>query len=200
VSEPYALLVVGGGAAGLSAARSYRELDGRGRVAIVTDEHLIPYQRPPLTKDLLRGESRTAGLSNEPEEGFDQNRVELIGGRAVALDADERTLTLSGGRVLEYGHCLLSTGAEPKASQTAAGDTEEWDAVPGFWSTIGTQTLKYAGWGHGFDQTAFERHADGGFTARYGADGKLVGVLTHNADDDDERAHDEIAGGTPWIA
>jgi 3-phenylpropionate/trans-cinnamate dioxygenase ferredoxin reductase component len=50
------LMIVGGGPSGLSTARAYREAGGRGRVTILAAEPYPPYQRPPLTKDYLRGE------------------------------------------------------------------------------------------------------------------------------------------------
>ena len=75
----------------------------------------------------------------------------------------------------------------------------EWDAVPGFWSTIGQRTLKYAAWGDGYDATHLDRHASGGFTARFGCRGTLVGVLTHEADHDYEHGSEQIAEGASWV-
>jgi 3-phenylpropionate/trans-cinnamate dioxygenase ferredoxin reductase subunit len=390
VSGSYALLIVGGGPAGLAAARAYRELEPRGRVAMITDERRLPYNRPALTKELLQGQSTADELTIEPEEWFDEHRVELIAGRAVALDTFQRTVSLSGGRSLGYRACLLATGAEPRrptvpgadhprvavmrtlddlrrledhlgtdarvavigsgfiaceiasslrirghavelvsseaapnaarlgeqaaaavagwlredgvemhmggtvesiahqdgactvitcahevradlvvlgtgvtprselaraagltmqegaimvdagmrtsaegvlaagdvaraenlaarrrlavehwgdalgqgavAGQTAAGAAAVWDAVPGFWSTIGGRTLKYTAWGDGFDDLGFAAHGNGGFSVRYGAAGKLVGVLTHRADEDYESAAELISRGTAWTS
>ena len=56
-ADAHELLIVGGGPAALSAARAYREAGGSGSVAIVTDERRMPYQRPALSKELLRGET-----------------------------------------------------------------------------------------------------------------------------------------------
>jgi 3-phenylpropionate/trans-cinnamate dioxygenase ferredoxin reductase subunit len=122
VSTPHSFLIIGGGPAGLSAARAYRDRGGDGTVAIVTDEGRMPYRRPPLTKELLRGESAEADLPLEDEGWLDEQGVDLIAGRAVALDAERRRVLLSGGRQLEYVSCLLATGAEPTRLPVPGGD------------------------------------------------------------------------------
>jgi 3-phenylpropionate/trans-cinnamate dioxygenase ferredoxin reductase subunit len=388
VSEPYGLLIVGGGPAGLSAARAYRQAGGGSPVAIVTDEGRMPYNRPPLTKQLLSGEMEEAELPLEEETWLAEHAVGLIDGRAVALDPAAREVVLSGGRRLRYAQLLLATGAEPVrlpvagaddpavrvlrtldhlrelqarltggaqvivigsgfigceiaaslrrgghpvtlvsdeaapnarrlgddvaaelagwlredgvslrlgspvqaitrhgrtlslqarhesleasvivmstgvvprseligshlpdlpngaipvdaamrtslpdvlaagdvclavnaaagrplrvehwgdalgqgavAGRTAAGQAAAWDEVPGFWSTIGGRTLKYAAWGDGFDDVAIRRTAQGGFVASYGREGRLVGLLAHGDDAAYEQARHRIAAGAPW--
>ncbi len=113
MSHRFGLLVIGGGPAGLSAVRAYRDQGGDGGVAIVTDEHRMPYERPPLSKELLREELEEEDLALEEERWLVEQRVQLIGGRAVALHTDRREVVLSGGRELTYRSCLLATGAEP---------------------------------------------------------------------------------------
>ena len=122
MSEPHALLVIGGGPAGLSAVRAYRDAGGGGSVAIVADEGRMPYSRPPLTKELLRGESAETDLPLEDEGWLDEQRVDLVSGRAAALDAGGRRVLLSGGRELRYASCLLATGAEPTRLAIPGGD------------------------------------------------------------------------------
>lgn len=114
MSGAYELLVVGGGPAGLSAARGFRDAGGTGAVAIVTDEHRVPYSRPPLTKELLRGEVGEDELPLEEEHRLAQMGIQLVSGRAVALDPEGHSVALSGGRELGYRECVLATGAEPK--------------------------------------------------------------------------------------
>ncbi len=388
MSQPYGLLVIGGGPAALSAARSFRDAGGQGAVGIVADERRVPYNRPPLSKDLLRGEISEYQLPLEDEAWFSERGIDLVGGRAVALDPDRREVRLSGGRELCYRLCVLATGAEPTrlpvpgaddpgvrvlrslddlrdlqhrlepnavvtvigsgfigceiaaslraldhpvtlvsdetapnqrrlgddaahqirvwlqdygvvlrlgaevesiervgdrlrvridsepiegtlvimatgvaprgelaaaagvelchgavptdarmctsipgllaagdvcaadnraagrrlrvehwgdalgqgdvAGRTAARVDAVWDDVPGFWSMIGTQTLKYAAWGDGFDQVRFEPGSDGAFTAWYGREGKIVGVLSHALDSAYENGRAMIAEGAPW--
>ncbi|HEY2321203.1 MAG TPA: FAD-dependent oxidoreductase [Solirubrobacteraceae bacterium] len=385
--DAFRLVVIGGGPAGLAAARSYRESGGDGAVAIITDEHRMPYNRPPLSKDLLRGEMAEDELPLEDESWLAENRVSLVGGRAVDLDVDGRRVALSGGRSLGYENCVLATGAEPTrlsipgsddpavrvlrsldhlrelerrltpgaeavvigsgfigceiaaslrrrghpvalisderapncrrlgeavgrelagwlraegvrllldvpvdaierrdhrlhvragseqvaapvvvmatgvaprgelvagrlrleggavpvdsamrselpgvlaagdvsmafndaagrrlrvehwgdalgqgaiAGQTAAGQVAAWREVPGFWSTIGARTLKYAAWGDGYDEVRFEPVDGGAFTAWYGRDGRVVGVLAHDCDDNYERGRELISEWAPW--
>lgn len=385
MSDSYDWLIIGGGPAGMAAARGYRDAGGEGSVAIITDEHRMPYRRPPLTKELLRGEMGEGELPLESEDWLREQRVSLISGRAVSLDADRRLLMISGGRSVGYRDALLATGAEPTripvpgadhpgvrvirtldhvreliarlgdgepvlvigsgfigceiaaslrrrghavtlisdeskpnaarlgeeaarqicgwleeegvelrlgaevqridpgftvtagharaqapvlvmaggvaprvelavsaglqlengavpvdahqrtaksglyaagdvasaenatarrhlrvehwgdalgqgevAGRNAAGTDAVWDAVPGFWSTIGDHVLKYAAWGDGFDDSRFEDYGDGAFTVWYGLGGTIVGVLTHERDDDYERGSALIARGAPW--
>jgi 3-phenylpropionate/trans-cinnamate dioxygenase ferredoxin reductase subunit len=388
VSDELAMLVVGGGPAGLSAIRGYRRAGGSGPVGIVCDEERMPYRRPPLTKELLRGEIDESSLPLESEPWLAEQSVSLVSGRAMALDPGARTVTLAGGRSLRYARCVLATGAEPRrltvpgcddpgvrvvrsldhvrelvhrlrsapnaivigsgfigceiaaslrrrghavtlisdeaapnarrlgaeagnelarwlahegvvlrlgvgveeirregdalqvragevairgpvvvmaagvaprvellagadgalsdgavavddamrtalpdllaagdvcrahnaaagrtlrvehwgdaleqgevAGATAAGATASWDSVPGFWSTIGGRTLKYAAWGDGYDEVVFEHRPEGAFTAHYLRGDVLVGVLAHNADDAYERGQELIAAGGSW--
>lgn len=58
-----------------------------------------------------------------------------------------------------------------------------WDAVPGFWTTVGDATVKYHAWGDGYQRSRLLER-ENGFTVWYEADGAAVGVLTYNADED----------------
>lgn len=369
------LVVVGGGPAALEAARAYREAGADGEVVLVSGDEYLPYNRPPLSKDFLRGESQEDILPLEDEAFYRSHGIEVrLRTRAQALDTGRRVVTLSDGGTLSYGCCILATGASPKplpvpgaegtgvrylrsrrqarelrdaaaaarsavvvgsgfigceaaaslarrglavtlvsmedapqaarlgdaasqvlrawleddgvslilgaqveaieggrvrlagqasakgdlllvaggvepedgiaaeaglaveagrirvdarmrssaasvlaagdvavafnaaagrhlavehwgealamgrvAGQTAAGAEVSWAEVPGFWSTIGDLTLKYAAWGDGFDDASLIDHGGGAFTVWYSQEGVTVGVLTHDADHDYER-------------
>ena len=71
----------------------------------------------------------------------------------------------------------------------AAGGRAAWAEVPGFWSEIGTHTLKYAAWGDGYDEVVPVPDRDGAFTVWYGRDDRVVGVLTHHNDADYGAGH-----------
>jgi NADPH-dependent 2,4-dienoyl-CoA reductase/sulfur reductase-like enzyme len=105
---------------------------------------------------------------------------------------------VAAGRPLRVEHWGDALAQGEIAGRTAAGEDDAWDAVPGFWSTIGKRTLKYAAWGDGFDDSRFEPGSDGGFTAWYERAGQVVGVLTHESDGDYERGCELIAHGARW--
>jgi 3-phenylpropionate/trans-cinnamate dioxygenase ferredoxin reductase component len=93
----------------------------------------------------------------------------------------------AAGRRLPVEHWGEALRMGEVAGAAAAGVEQEWAEVPGFWSEIGGRTLKYQAWGDGYDTVRFEAHDDCAFTVWYGQAGVLVGVLTHGADEDDER-------------
>ena len=106
------LAIVGGGPAGLAAARAYREAGGDGPVTMLTAEDEAPYVRPLLSKELLRGETDDAAL--EEDAWFADHEVELRREAAVeALDPQARRLRLAGGEELAFESCVLATGSEP---------------------------------------------------------------------------------------
>ena len=379
------LVVVGGGPAALEAVRAYREAGAGGEVVLVSADEYLPYNRPPLSKDFLRGESEEDTLPLEDGDFYRHHGIEVrLQTRAQTLDTGRRVVTLSDGEALSYGWCLLATGASPKslpvpgaegpgvrylrsrrqarelrdaaaaarsavvvgsgfigceaaaslarrglavtlvsmedgpqaarlgdvasqllrawlendgvsfrlgaqveaieggrvrlagetsaegdlilvaggaepeagiaaeaglpieggrvqvdahmrssvanvlaagdvafafnaaagrhlavehwgealamgrvAGQTAAGAEASWAQVPGFWSTIGDRTLKYAAWGGGFDDASLVDHGGGAFTVWYSRDGVTAGVLTHDADHDYERGRHLIEQRQP---
>jgi 3-phenylpropionate/trans-cinnamate dioxygenase ferredoxin reductase component len=108
------LVVVGGGPAGFATARAYRQTGGRARVTILTSEPYAPYNRPPLTKEYLRGEASTDDLPLEHNGWYEENSIELRLSTVVAgLNRDDQTVGLDDGEVLSYDACVLATGSEP---------------------------------------------------------------------------------------
>jgi len=97
-------------------------------------------------------------------------------------------------RVEHWGDAL---GHGEVAGRVLAGRTARWEEVPGFWTTIGERTLKFAGWGDGFDDVRVEDRGDGAFTVWYTRDGFVVGVLTHERDEDYESGRGRIARVEP---
>ena len=352
------LVIAGGGPAALATARAYRDAGGDGDVTLITPEAMIPYRRPPLSKEFLRGEVDEDELPIEPagwyaehdvqvrtdavtairpgevslrdealrfdacviatgsdpgsgpvlrsladaralrERAANVTRATVVGsgfigceaaaslsmrGLDVTLVSDEdiphetrlgteagkriagflegHGVTLRLGEVVEDlpdGLVLMATGVKPRvelaraagaeiangrvvvdehmrtsldgvyaagdvafaynaaarrhlavehwgealnmgevAGRTIAGEDASWDVAPGFWSTIGEHTIKYAAWGDGFDEARVVDHGGGAWTIWYDRDGVTVGVLTHERDEDYETGRERVEQGAP---
>ena len=106
-------LLIGGGLASAEAAKQIRRVDAEGSIALVSDEPLLPYNRPPLSKEYLRGEA-TEPLEFASAADYEELRVTTVLGSAVtSLDAAASTATLDNGEVYTYERVLLATGGSP---------------------------------------------------------------------------------------
>jgi 3-phenylpropionate/trans-cinnamate dioxygenase ferredoxin reductase component len=99
-------------------------------------------------------------------------------------------------RALTVEHWQDAVDQGAIAGASAAGADAKWDTVPGFWTTVGETTVKYHAWGDGYQRSRLLERDDG-FTVWYEADGRAVGVLTCNADDDYELGGRLIEAGEP---
>jgi len=108
-------MIVGASLAGAKAAAELRERGFDGRVVLIGSEDERPYERPPLTKDYLRGESEREKAYVHPAGFYDEHDIELMtGATATAIDPGSSEVTLEDGRKLAYDKLLLSTGSEPR--------------------------------------------------------------------------------------
>lgn len=109
------LVVVGGGPAAVEAVRADREAGADGEIVLVSADEYLPYNRPPLPNDFLRGESEEDVLPIEDGGFYRRHEIGIrLRTRAQALDTDRRVVTLSDGETLSHGWCILATGASPK--------------------------------------------------------------------------------------
>jgi 3-phenylpropionate/trans-cinnamate dioxygenase ferredoxin reductase component len=106
-----AVVIVGAGHAGFQVAASLRQLGYKDRVCLINDEAHLPYQRPPLSKAYLKGSGGPDSLMFRPQKFFNDQAIELIRDRAVAIDRATRSVRLASGSALDYGHLVLATGA-----------------------------------------------------------------------------------------
>jgi apoptosis-inducing factor 3 len=111
---PEAVVIVGGGAAGDSAAETLRREGYEGPVTIVDPDADAPYDRPNLSKDYLAGSAPEEWIPLHPPEFYQENRLTLRReSRVAAIDPRGRRVTLDDGTDLTYGALLLATGASP---------------------------------------------------------------------------------------
>jgi 3-phenylpropionate/trans-cinnamate dioxygenase ferredoxin reductase subunit len=105
-------LLIGGGMAAAHCAAELRRRGADGSVLLVGREPEPPYERPPLSKDYLRGESERAEAFVNPPAWYEENQVELrTGTNVMSLDPAARTAKLQGGEEVAFGRALLATGA-----------------------------------------------------------------------------------------
>jgi 3-phenylpropionate/trans-cinnamate dioxygenase ferredoxin reductase component len=108
-------VIVGASLAGAKAAEELRDRGFDGRVVLVGGEAERPYERPPLTKDYLRGDSDRDNAYVHPQQFYAEQEIELLIGRtASSLDVRSSQIVLDDGRELRYDSLLLATGAEPR--------------------------------------------------------------------------------------
>jgi 3-phenylpropionate/trans-cinnamate dioxygenase ferredoxin reductase subunit len=108
-------VIAGGGMAGGKAALTLREEGFDGRVVVVGAEPRAPYERPPLSKDYLRGESDADAALVAPLATYEEQGIELrTGTEVVSLDTGAHSVALSGGEELTYDRLLIATGAVPR--------------------------------------------------------------------------------------
>jgi len=106
-------LVVGGGMAGGKAVEAIRKADGSGSIALIAKEAHRPYERPPLSKKLLRGEAAVDSVYLQDLEFYRDQQIELISGVSVEqINPEEHSLELGDGRILGYSKLLLATGGK----------------------------------------------------------------------------------------
>jgi 3-phenylpropionate/trans-cinnamate dioxygenase ferredoxin reductase subunit len=115
MSKLDSVVIAGGGLAGATAAFALRERGFEGRITLVSEEKAPPYERPPLSKGYLRGESTLEHAQVRPLADYDTHGIELLRGRrAVTLDPAIRRLNLDDGTNLTYDALLIATGAAPR--------------------------------------------------------------------------------------
>ncbi|QBJ98574.1 FAD-dependent oxidoreductase [Rhodococcus sp. ABRD24] len=106
-------MIVGAGLAAVRAAEELRQSGYDGELVLVGDEPHLPYDRPPLSKEVVRGERDDTTL--RPQEFFDERRIDLrLGVAATGLDRDSRTVSLADGTEIAYGELIIATGLAPR--------------------------------------------------------------------------------------
>ena len=109
---PETFVIVGASLAGGGAAATLRQEGFDGRVVLIGAEPQPPYERPPLSKEYLRGESSFERALFQPPDFYDENGIETrFGVRATRVDAAEKVVELHDGERVAYDRLLIATGS-----------------------------------------------------------------------------------------
>ncbi|MGV1048768.1 MAG: NAD(P)/FAD-dependent oxidoreductase [Solirubrobacterales bacterium] len=118
-------LLVGGGMAAAHCAKELRDRGAEGSILLVGREPEPPYERPPLSKEYLRGEAERADAYVNPPQWYEEQGVELASGRNVmSLDAEARTAKIQGGEEVAFGKALIATGANVNILRLEGAENE----------------------------------------------------------------------------
>lgn len=116
-------VIVGAGHAGGCAAREMRDAGFTGRIVMIGAEPCLPYERPPLSKDLLQGDFDTDGILVNPPQFYEDRSIEVLASSvAVGLSPGSAMVELSDGRQVAYDRLLLATGASPRRLRVPGAD------------------------------------------------------------------------------
>ena len=117
--------IIGAGQGGFQAASSLRQEGFAGRVLLFGDEPALPYQRPPLSKSYLAGESSLDELWLRPEAFYEKQNIELVSGETVtALDRRGGKLRLASGNEIACDRIVLATGARNRPLPVPGADLD----------------------------------------------------------------------------
>ncbi|MEJ2750168.1 MAG: FAD-dependent oxidoreductase, partial [Anaerolineae bacterium] len=108
--QPIRYVIIGNGAAGVTAAETIRHQDPMGDITIVSAEPYPMYSRPGLAYLLINEIPKHQVFARQPE-WYQQMRVNLLFGKAKRLDVDQQHIVLGDGRILPYDRLLIATGA-----------------------------------------------------------------------------------------
>ena len=119
MSAPTDIVIVGASLAGGWAAATLRQEGFDGRVILIGAEPQPPYERPPLSKEYLRGEFSFEGALVQPPDFYDENDIETrFGVRATRVDATEKVVELDGSEHVAYDKLLIATGGRNRRLTT----------------------------------------------------------------------------------
>lgn len=135
-------VIVGASLAGAKAAETLRTEGFDGRVVLIGEEPVRPYERPPLSKHYLRGEKGFDDAAVHPAGFYDEQDIELHSETLVTeLDLTKREVALSSGERVSYDRLLLATGATPRRLSVPGA---ELDGVRYLRSVADADALRHA--------------------------------------------------------
>lgn len=150
MSADQTFVIAGASQAGGRAAQALRMAGFEGRVVLVGEEDHLPYERPPLSKQLLMSDDGIERAELNPRAYYDENTIELkLGCRVEAIDRAARTIACAGGEAIstqiEYDRLLLTTGARVRKLPVPGADLEGVHYLRNFADTLAIRARLKAG-------------------------------------------------------
>ncbi|QII07374.1 FAD-dependent oxidoreductase [Rhodococcoides fascians A25f] len=115
MNTPADILIVGGSASGLSTVESLRRKEYEGKITVLGGESHAPYDRPPLSKQILSGAWSADKATLRTTDHLEKlNATFIVGDHALSLDSESRTVRTESGRILDADAIVVATGARPR--------------------------------------------------------------------------------------
>lgn len=115
-------VIVGAGIAGVSAAAAMRASGYDGQITLFGDERELPYRRPPVSKEIVRGDKSADEIRIKKAAWYDDQNIDLrLGHQVVSIDAARRVVAVEDGTNLGYDQLLLATGGSARSPWTGPG-------------------------------------------------------------------------------
>ena len=109
---PDTVLIIGASHAAAQTSVSLRQSGWEGEITVIGDEAVLPYHRPPLSKDFLSGQKSIDDILIRPAESYQAAKINMkLGARVGAINRKEKTILTEDGEKLSYSKLVLTTGA-----------------------------------------------------------------------------------------
>ena len=106
------IIILGGGQAGIYAAREIRKNDTESNIKILGEENLLPYERPPLSKDFLLDKKKEEDLYFHSSDVLTNENIDFENALINKVDFENKKLFTKNDDVYIYDSLLISTGSE----------------------------------------------------------------------------------------
>ncbi len=125
MSADRTVVIVGAGHAGGRAAQAMRQYGFEGRILLIGEEPHVPYERPPLSKELIVTDAGLEKVQLHEAAWYAENRIDLIAGNgAASIDAAGRRVELADGRAVAFDRLMLTTGARVRRLPVPGADLD----------------------------------------------------------------------------
>ena len=121
-SKSLSILVVGAGHCGGRTVQALRELGWQGGIDLVGEEPGLPYERPPLSKEVLSGTKIPEALDLMGQDAWQALDLRRHHARVTAVDTQAQSATLSDGSILHYSSLLFANGGSPRRLDIPGAD------------------------------------------------------------------------------